>query len=37
MQVEPTLIGRKQVVPNRGIGLILVVTGWIDRCLYSKE
>ncbi|ONM29541.1 Protein PGR [Zea mays] len=40
--VQPTLIGRKQVLSNSGIASILVVliasvTGGTDRCLDSKE
>lgn len=42
MQVQPTLIGRKQVLSNSGIAsisvvLIALVIGGIDRCLDSKE
>jgi uncharacterized membrane protein len=42
MQVQPTLIGRKQVLSNSCIASILVVLialviGGIDRCLDSKE
>uniref|UniRef100_A0A804QJP3 Uncharacterized protein n=1 Tax=Zea mays TaxID=4577 RepID=A0A804QJP3_MAIZE len=42
MQVQPTLIGRKQVLSNSGIAsisvvLIALVIRGIDRCLDSKE